>query len=208
GAYALSEFAGNLRVASTETRFTSTKPETTTISTYNQLTVLRANQPNADLSVLGAVGDFAPGERIQGVRFAGARGYVVTFRQIDPLFAFDLADPAHPVIASELSMPGFSSYLSPIGDDYLLTVGREGEDSGQLTGRMQISLFDVHDLANVQRVDQLVPSDQPESSWSYSAAEYDPHAFTYFPDDPAVPQIGTLAVPLQSFGELPDQSFA
>lgn len=208
GAYALSEFAGNLRVASTETRFTSTKPETTTVSTYNQLNVLRANQPNADLSVIGAVNDFAPGERIQGVRFVGPRGYVVTFRQIDPLFAFDLSDAAHPAIASQLSMPGFSSYLAPIGDDYLLTVGREGEDTGQLTGRMQISLFDVHDPANVQRVDQLVPANQPQAFWSYSAAEYDPHAFTYFPDDPNVPQIGTLAVPLQSFGESFDDTFA
>jgi hypothetical protein len=207
GSYSLSEFDGNLRVASTETRFTPT-PESSTVITYNQLNVLRANQPNTDLSVIGSVSNFAEGERIQGVRFVGPRGYVVTFRQIDPLFAFDLADAAHPAIASQLSLPGFSSYLSPIGDDLLLTVGREGEDDGHLTGRMQISLFDVHDLSNVQQVDTLVPSNQPEFSWSYSAAEYDPHAFTYFPDDPAVPQVGTLAVPLQSYGQSIDEDFA
>jgi hypothetical protein len=207
GSYSMSESDGHLRVASTETRYTAT-PDSGTVTTYNHLDVLRANQPGSDLNVVGAVHDFAPGERIQGVRFVGDRGYVVTFRQIDPLFAFNLANPAQPAIASELKIPGFSSYLSPIGEDYLLTVGREGLEDGTLTGRMQISLFDVRNLGNVQVVDQLVPDDQPTQSYSYSAAEYDPHAFAYFADDPQSPSIGTLAIPLQSYGDTPEQQFA
>ncbi len=207
GSYSMSESDGHLRVASTETRFTTT-PENSTVTTYNHLHVLRANQAAMDMGLVGSVKDFAPGERIQGVRFIGDRGYVVTFRQIDPLFAFDLADPAHPSIASQLKIPGFSSYLSPIGDDYLLTVGREGTDGGTLTGRMQISLFDVRDLSNVQQIDTLVPGNQPSQSYSYSASEYDPHAFTYFPDDPSAPEVGTLAIPLQSYGDTPEQQFA
>jgi hypothetical protein len=207
GPYAMSEHEGHLRVATTETRFTST-PDAETVTSYNQLRVLRANVPNADLDVVGAVSDFAPGERIQGVRFLGERGFVVTFRNIDPLFAFDLSNPALPTIESALHIPGFSSYLAPLGDDYLLTVGREGTEDGVLTGRMKIALYDVSNLANVQEVATLVPGDQPTNSYSYSAAEYDPHAFTFFPDDPQAPAVGTLAIPLQSYGEFPEEQFA
>jgi hypothetical protein len=204
-AYSFSEFDGHLRVASTETRLSET-PDGTRASTFNHLHVLRANQPQTDLSLSGSARDFAPGERIQGTRFVGSRGYIVTFRQIDPLFAFDLSNPAQPRIASELKIPGFSSYLAPVGDDYLLTAGREGEDTG-LTGRMQISLFDVRNLANVQQIATLVPASQPDS-YSYSAAEYDPHAFTYFPDQAAAASPGILALPLQIFGNAPEQQFA
>ena len=43
-------------------------------------------------------------------------GYVVTFRQIDPFYTIDLSDPTEPAVVGELKIPGFSSYLHPIGD--------------------------------------------------------------------------------------------
>jgi len=203
GRFAFSEFEGHLRVASTETRFT----DDSSTSTFNHLHVLRADQAQSDLPVVGSVRDYAPGERIQGARFVGRRGFVVTFRQIDPLFAFDLTEPARPVIASALKIPGFSSFLAPLGEDYLLTVGREGDDAG-LSGRMQVSLFDVRDLANVSQISTLVPANQPTGSYSYSSAEYDPHAFTYFPDSVAAAAPGRLALPLQIYGDTPEQQFS
>ncbi len=42
------------------------------------------------------VGGLGRGERIYAVRFIGDVGYVVTFRQTDPLYTLDLADPAQP----------------------------------------------------------------------------------------------------------------
>lgn len=191
GRYALSEHAGALRVASTQTRFTDGQA-----STVNGVTVLNAT--GAELSRLGAVENLAPGERIQGVRFIGERGYVVTFRQVDPLFALDLSNPAQPRVTDELKIPGFSSYLMPLGSSHLLTIGRAGDEQ-QLNGQVAVQLFDVANPADIRQVASLSPQAGGGSSYSYSAAEYDPHAFSYFPDRSDAQLPGTLSVPLQSY---------
>jgi hypothetical protein len=189
--YSLSEQAGHLRVASTETRFTGSG-----VQTENHLTVLRST--GTQMPVIGDVSGFDPGEMIRGARFAGDRGFVVTFRQVDPLFAFDLSDPAQPRIADELKIPGFSSYLMPLGGDYLLTIGRAGDEQ-QLNGHVAIQLFDVRDLENIQQVSEIDPA-AGDGSYSYSSAEYDPHAFSYFSDAVQSSVPGILSVPLQAFG--------
>ena len=49
------------------------------------------------------------------MRFIGDAGYVVTFRQTDPLYVVDLSDPEHPRVRGELKMLGYSAYLHPVG---------------------------------------------------------------------------------------------
>lgn len=193
GSYALSEHQGFLRVASTESRFGPGRSES-----GNHLTVLDARTAG-DLPIVGQLRELAPGERIQGVRMVGERGYLVTFRQVDPLFGLDLSTPTQPRVASVLKLPGFSSYLSPVGDDYLLTVGRDGSDEG-LNGQLGIQLFDVRNLAAIRQVASITPP-AGSNSYSYSLSEYDPHAFTYFPDAENAAAPGTLVVPLQTYGE-------
>lgn len=85
-----------------------------------------------------------PGEQVHGVRFTGARGYVVTFRQIDPLYVLDLADALNPRVAGVLEAPGFSDHLVPLSDALLLGVGKEADAAGR-TGGVKVSLFDVGD---------------------------------------------------------------
>jgi len=194
GSYALSEHEGALRVASTETRVDSSDGQR---STASHLSVLRV--ASQDLPAIGKLEGFAPGETIQGVRFDRQRGYVVTFRRIDPLFAFDLSDPAAPRIASELKLPGFSSYLMPLGDTHLLTIGRGGNEE-QLNGQVAIQLFDVSDLSAVRQVAGIEPA-AGSDSYSYSVAEYDPHAFAYFSDAAGAASPGTLSIPLQVYEE-------
>lgn len=189
--YALSEYNNALRVATTET--ISGRDANTT---RNGVTVLDAS--GTDMPALGAISNLAPGERIQGVRFVGDRGYVVTFRQVDPLFALDLANPAQPVVTDELKIPGFSSYLLPLGNDYLLTIGRAGDEQ-QLSGQVGIQLFSVQDPRHITQLASVSPSAGGGSSYSYSSAEYDPHAFSYFADSDDAPVPGTLSVPLQSY---------
>jgi len=107
-----------------------------------------------------------PGEDIYGVRFLGDRGYVVTFRQTDPLYVMDLANPADPFIAGELEMPGFSEYLQLLDEDTLLGIGRsENWD-------VQVSLFDVSDPANPSLV-------ETSTAGSYSSASYDYHSIAW-----------------------------
>ncbi|MGQ0622964.1 MAG: beta-propeller domain-containing protein [Panacagrimonas sp.] len=200
GSYAFSEHEGHLRVASTE----SAPGADGTITTVSGLSILDARS-SIEMSAVGRIANLAPGERIQGVRLLGDRGFIVTFRQIDPLFALDLSDPRHPVVASELKIPGFSSYLAPIGSDYLLTVGRDGTDEG-LSGAVAVQLFDVSDLGDVQQVAALtVPVGS--SGYSYSVAEHDPHAFSYFPDSESEAAPGTLTLPVSVYSEDPATAF-
>ncbi|HTE64092.1 MAG TPA: beta-propeller domain-containing protein, partial [Solirubrobacteraceae bacterium] len=124
----------------------------------------------------GQVGGLGRGERIYAVRFLGDVGYVVTFRQTDPLYTVDLSDPANPRVRGELKIPGYSAYLHPVGDDLLLGVGQEATDDGRVQG-LQLSLFDVSDLARPVRVQQA----RLGQRWSSSAVEWDHHAFLWWP---------------------------
>lgn len=89
-----------------------------------------------DLKTKGSVKDLGEGERIYSVRFLEDKGYVVTFKQVDPFFVLDLSDPNKPELKGELKIPGYSSYLHPITKDKILGVGKEGSN-------VKLSLFDV-----------------------------------------------------------------
>ena len=108
------------------------------------------------------------------MRFIGDRGYVVTFRQVDPLYVVDLGDPARPAVRGELKIPGFSSYLHPVGDDLLVGIGQSATAQGRTTGT-QVSLFDVSDPRAPRRVAQR----EHDSDWS--EAESDHHAVLWWP---------------------------
>jgi uncharacterized secreted protein with C-terminal beta-propeller domain len=120
------------------------------------------------------VGGLGRGERIFAVRFLGEKGYVVTFRQVDPLYTLDLSDPQKPTVRGELKILGFSSYLHPIGDDLLLGLGQDANEQGETQGT-QLSLFDVSDLGAPKRLHQHSLGESTSS-----AAEYDHHAFLYW----------------------------
>ena len=141
------------------------------------------------LEVVGSVKDIAPTETIQAVRFLGDVGFVVTFERVDPLFTLDLSNPYQPRLVGELEIPGFSSYLQPLGDNHLIGLGRNADEiTGQVLG-LQLSLFDVSDLANPRRTGLY---QFPGEGWGgYSEAEHDFKAFSLFPDQ------GILALPVQ-----------
>jgi hypothetical protein len=128
------------------------------------------------LTEIGRVGGLGHGERIYAVRFIGDLGYVVTFRQVDPLYVVDLSDPAHPAVRGELKINGYSAYLHPIGDDLLLGVGLDATSTGRRRG-VQLSLFDVADPAHPARLaQQSLGGDE-----STTPVEYDHHAFLWWP---------------------------
>jgi hypothetical protein len=165
--YSLSEHDGVLRVATT-----SSAPWDRTDKSSSSVYALRRD--GGSLEKIGSVGGLGKGERIYAVRFVGSLGFVVTFRQTDPLYTIDLSNPARPIVVGELKIPGYSAYLHPIGDGRLLGIGQDATDQGRVTGT-QISLFDVGNLADPRRLDQhKVPR-------AYSEAENDPHAFLYWP---------------------------
>ena len=121
------------------------------------------------LSVVGSVGDMGRGERIYSVRYIGDRAYVVTFRQVDPLYVVDLADPTAPAVLGELKIPGYSAYLHPVGDGLLVGIGRDADDTGRIRG-FKASLFDVSDPAKPAEIDTWTLTDaQSNVEWDHRA---------------------------------------
>jgi hypothetical protein len=164
--YSMDEDAGYFRIATTGSAGLS-----------NNVFILQ--EQGADLNVVGSLTGLAPGEQIRSVRFLGDRGYVVTFHQVDPLFVLDLSNPARPAVAGELTIPGYSAYLYPIDATHLIGFGRDADPSTGAVRGLQVSLFDVSSAAHPVQVDQYIFSDDP---WGgYSEAEWDAHAFSYFP---------------------------
>jgi uncharacterized secreted protein with C-terminal beta-propeller domain len=168
--YSLSEHEGDLRVASTS------RPTwwqgTEAVPSQSYVTVLRRR--GATLAPVGRVAGLGQGERIYSVRFIGDVGYVVTFREIDPLYTIGLADPTAPKVLGELKLLGYSAYLHPIADDLLLGVGQDATPEGRTKG-VQVSLFGVGDPAHPRLLAQ-----HALGASSSSQVEYDSHAFLYW----------------------------
>jgi Beta propeller domain len=168
--YSLSEHGGDLRVASTsEPVWWPGAPQS---ESQSHVTVLR--RQGSTLLPIGRVSGLGRGQRIYSVRFMGDVGYVVTFRQIDPLYTIGLADPTAPKVLGELELLGYSAYLHPIAADLLLGVGQDATPEGRTKG-VQVSLFAVGDPAHPKLLAQ-----HALGTASSSQVEFDSHAFLYW----------------------------
>lgn len=167
--YSMDEHDGYLRIATTTSNEDVSK---------NNIYVLDDN-----LDIVGKIEDLAPGERIYSVRFMDDKGYVVTYKQVDPLFAIDLSNPQDPKILGELKVPGFSSYLHPISEDLLIGIGydTESQKSEGMEGEMEVikgiklSLFDVSNPLEPKEVHKFILGDQG----TYSEVLYNPKALLF-----------------------------
>jgi hypothetical protein len=184
--YAMDEHEGRFRIATMATRDAG---KSTT------LTVL--GDHDGTLAIEGSADRIAPGEDIRGVRFVGDRAYVVTFRVVDPLFVFDLAGGRARRLG-ELTIAGFSTYLHPIDDRHLLTVGLDAhqEPGGATrTGGVRLQIVDVGDPSKPTLRHKEILSEQG------SSALYDPLAFLYLgaPRNLLVLPVGATAYELGGF---------
>ncbi|MDR1443113.1 MAG: beta-propeller domain-containing protein [Bifidobacteriaceae bacterium] len=161
--FALDEYESNLRIA------TTVDSGSTRRATRSALYVL-----DQDLRLTGKIDELQSDESVQSVRFMGPTGYVVTFRQTDPLFAIDLTDPASPTVMSALKINGFSSYLHPWGKDQLLGLGYQGDGSG-LTGGQKLTVFDISDPFDVTvRSESLIAPNTSATLTDHRAIMADP----------------------------------
>ena len=177
--FSLDEHNGFLRIVTTDSWFAST----------NELYVLE--DQGDTLNVVGSIEGIAPTERIYSSRFDGDRGWVVTFRQVDPIFSFDLSDPRNPHITGELKIPGFSDYMQLIDENHLLAIGRNATAEGRVR-EVQVSLFDISDMANPALLHRY---SLDSVTYGYSVASSDHLAFNY------MPAIGTLAIPFGQWAQ-------
>ena len=194
--YYLDEYQGDLRIVTTRNRFSA--------DVSHHLSVLREGG-GGKLLIVATLPNSArpepigkPREQIQAVRFFGPRAYVATFRRIDPLYVLDLSIPVDPRIAGELEIPGFATFLEPLGEgtmerDYLWSVGRDVNASG-VFGGVKVELFDVRNMARSRSVGAQVFG----NAGSFSDALVDPHALTFL-TLPDVAQRYRMAVPINVF---------
>ncbi len=166
--FAADEFDGHLRVATTVSNNYSGN-----YSGRDENTLFVLRDDAGVLEYVGSMQNLALNEQIRSVRFFGERAFLVTFRTIDPLFGVDLSDHANPRAVGHLTLPGFSSYMQFIADDRLLTVGEN--TSGQGSGAVSVSLFNVENLLQPVLIDQYTLP-----RFSFSEANIDHHAFGWF----------------------------
>ncbi|MDP2932948.1 MAG: beta-propeller domain-containing protein [bacterium] len=157
--FSMDEYDGYLRVATTVGGSGGIWGFGSGSQTANDVYVLDGN-----MKIVGSVKDLGQGERIYSVRFIEDKGYVVTFRQVDPFYVLDMRNPKSPEKKGELKIPGYSSYLDPIAKDRVLGIGEEGS-------QVKISLFDVSDPASPKEADKYILKEY----WSDVSSSH--HAF-------------------------------
>ncbi|MDF1496471.1 MAG: beta-propeller domain-containing protein [Patescibacteria group bacterium] len=176
--FSLDEHNSYLRVATTKGQVWRTGADST-----NNVYILTSNMDPA-----GKIEGIAPGESIYSMRFMGDRGYMVTFKKIDPFFVLDLKDPQNPSILGKLKIPGYSDYLHPMDENHIIGIGKDtveaGEDpwSGEQADfawyqGIKMAVFDVTDVTNPKELHKVIIGDRGTES----EALHNHKAFLYSP---------------------------
>ena len=181
--FCFDEYKGVLRVATNNYDYTADKD-------VSSIYIL-----NKDLQLIGKLEDLAFDEQIKSVRFMGDTGYVVTFRNTDPLFTLDLSDPTAPKILGEVKLPGYSAYLHPIGDGYMVGIGYDGDEEIVKWGTVKVSVFDVRDLLNPKETDTFVIKD------AETDVNGNPKAFI------SSKSMGFIGIPVRHYDSNPDYEY-
>ncbi|WP_006717326.1 beta-propeller domain-containing protein [Desulfitobacterium metallireducens] len=149
--FSMDEYQGYFRIATTKGEIGATSGNESTNNVYTL---------DQNMQESGKLEGLAPGERIYSVRFMGDRAYMVTFKQVDPLFVIDLKDPKQPKALGELKIPGYSDYLQPYDENHLIGIGKETVEAALPSGPngqqqtmafylgMKLAMFDVSDVTH------------------------------------------------------------
>jgi len=192
--FSLSEYNGFLRVASTARPIwwgggavpsvraspaipvPGPRPTPLPVPPPSQSYVTVLAERGGSLTPVGQVSGLGAGQQIYSVRFVGDAGYVVTFRQVDPLYTIDLSTPTAPRVAGALELQGYSAYLHPVGDGLLLGVGQDVGPAANEPSGTQLELFDVSNPAAPKLLARTTLG-----SGSSSEVQTDHHAFLFWP---------------------------
>jgi inhibitor of cysteine peptidase len=157
--FSMDEHSGYFRIATTTNNWRTFAEATSENNVY----VLDMN-----LNIVGKLEDLASGEQIYSTRFMGDRCYLVTYRQIDPFFVIDIANPTEPKVLGYLKIPGFSGYLHPYDENHIIGIGKQDTN-------VKLSLFDVTDVTDPTETAKYIV----EAEYSDSPVLYDHKAFLF-----------------------------
>ena len=202
--FSISEYEGVIRVATTTGqwgRWWMEAPEPMENHVITLSHALDVESGKTRLLEMGRVDGIAYNETIWSARFVEDRAYIVTFENMDPLWTIDLSNPTSPTIMGELKVPGVSTYIHPLSDDAILTIGLGPADEetglGLDWGNTRLSLFNVSNFSDPQETQtlSLSPVEDPTDgwTWAWSEATWEHKAFQYW-----APK-GMLAVPLNTY---------
>ncbi|PLS17171.1 hypothetical protein CVD28_14050 [Bacillus sp. M6-12] len=160
--FSMDEHEGYFRIATTKgDTFDNRTPSSNNIYILDQ-----------NMKMAGHLENLARGEKIYSARFMGDKIYVVTFKQVDPLFVIDAADPKVPKILGKLKIPGFSDYLHPLDENHLIGFGHHTKLVSQKGSReplirtdgVKLAIFDVTDVTNPKEKFSEIIGDNGTSS--------------------------------------------
>ena len=202
--FSISEYEGVIRVATTTGQWGRWWMEAPAPMENHVITLSHAldvESGKTRLLEMGRVDGIAYNETIWSARFVEDRAYIVTFENMDPLWTIDLSNPTSPTIMGELKVPGVSTYIHPLSDDAILTIGLGPADEetglGLDWGNTRLSLFNVSNFSDPQETQtlSLSPVEDPTDgwTWAWSEATWEHKAFQYW-----APK-GMLAVPLNTY---------
>ncbi|MCF7795345.1 beta-propeller domain-containing protein [Patescibacteria group bacterium] len=171
--FSLDEYQGNFRIATTRNNNWQRRFDDMDSDSENNVYILDEN-----LERLSAIENLAEGERIYSARFMSDRIYLVTFKQVDPLFVIDASDAKNPKVLGELKIPGFSNYLHPYDENTLIGFGKDtyvDDNDNVRTKGLKLSLFDVTNPIEPKEIDTYIAGD----SGSYSEVLSDHKALLF-----------------------------
>ena len=160
--FSMDEYDSHFRIATTKGRVSRSGG-----STSNNIYIFDEN-----LKMVGKLENIAPGESIYSARFMGDRGYLVTFKKIDPFFVVDLSDPKNPKILGKLKIPGYSDYLHPYDSNHIIGIGKETVEAEEEWGDfswyqgVKLAIFDVTDVGNPEELHRVVIGDRGTDSYA------------------------------------------
>ena len=165
--FSMSEANGYFRIATTSGIQWNLTDETT-----NTLYILDEN-----LEEVGKLGGLAKGEKIYSVRYVDNKAYIVTFKEVDPLFVIDLSNPKEPAVLGELKIPGYSTYLHPYDENHLIGFGYDTKENGTriISNGLKMVMFDVTDLSNPKELFKVNIGDR----YTHSELTYNHKALLY-----------------------------
>lgn len=166
--FSMDEYNGYFRVATTLNDFNGWGPDS-----ESAVFIL-----DSEMNSVGEVRGLGLDEKIYSVRFMGDKAYVVTFRQVDPLYVLDLSNPTDPNVLGELKIPGFSTYLHPYDENHVIGIGQDADEFTGRTGGLKVSMFDITDYENPVVLNEVILGE----SGSYSEALNDHKAFHFEKD--------------------------
>jgi len=161
--FSMDEYDNHFRIATTSGNFWQGE-------SANNVYVL-----DKDMDIVGELEDLAPGEKIYSVRFMGKKGYVVTFKKVDPLFVIDLSDHEDPDVLGKLKIPGYSDYLHPFDENHIIGIGKDTVEAAEdLKDRrnldfawyqgIKMAIFDVSDVENPIEMHKVIIGDRGTNS--------------------------------------------